>query len=133
MMGLPMPFEQMQQVTKAVEERKAVVAASLGKTVEELDREAHAPASAGRISQACEPDGETQAEPDIDGEQVLAFILNREKKIKALEDQVRKLKLENSRLAAQANLADRKVETLRAALATAREAIAELKAAEKTR
>ena len=130
MMGLPMPFEQMQQVTKAVEERKAAVAASLGKTAEELDREAHAAAAAAKIPPASNPEGED--EDDIDGERVLAFILNREKKIKSLEDQIRKLKLDNSRLTAQANLADRKVEALRAALATAREVIAELKTGEKT-
>ena len=136
MMGMPLSPEMQAKVNEAVAARKAKVAASLGKTVEELDAAQHEAVHGhahddgdgcacghehGRGHEA-EP---AQEAPEVDERAVLDFIRSRQATIERQRAQIRALTAEKEHLGRQLELSEKKCATLRDALAKVR---AELKA-----
>ena len=133
MMGMPLSPEMQAKVNEAVAARKAKVAASLGKTVEELDAAQHASAHGHTHAdgeEACGHEHGHEAEPaqeapEVDERAVLDFIRSRQATIERQRAQIRALTAEKEHLGRQLELSEKKCATLRDALAKVR---AELKA-----
>lgn len=125
MMGVPMTPEQSKLVSEKVAERKAKVAASLGKTVEEFDQASHDLAH-GHSAQRDEPDPEAAVETDgaaeVDEEAVLAFIRTRQEVIEKQRARIKALEGQVAHLEFQRDLAEKKNAALRDALAKMRAA-----------
>lgn len=133
MMGVPMTPEQRQQINEKIAARKEVVAASLGKTVEEFDRDARE-----RFAVRHEHDGEAvgQADPEAQGEEgggapevdeeaVLTFIRTRQEVIERQRARIKALEGKVEHLTFQRDLAEKKNAALRDALAKMRAAAKE--------
>ena len=115
MMGMPLSAEERKQVEEKVAARRAAVAQSLGKSVEELETvHVHKPEHA--------PDIEDEVAPDIDEEAVLTYLRTRQEIIDKQRSRIRSLESQVAHLQNQRDLAEKKVAALRDALAKMREA-----------
>lgn len=113
MMGVPLSPEERKAVDEKVAARKAAVAQSLGKTVEELESShVHKPVHA--------PDIEPEDVPSVDEEAVLAYLRTRQEVIDKQRTRIRTLESQVAHLEAQRDLAQKKVDALREALAKMR-------------
>lgn len=129
MMGVPMTPEQRQQMSEKIAARKKVVAASMGKTVEEFDRDARERFAVHRdrddeAAEQIEPD-EGDGLPEVDEEAVLAFIRTRQEIIEKQRARIKALEGKVEHLAFQRDLAEKKNAALRDALAKMRAAAKE--------
>lgn len=127
-MGPVMTPEQHKAVSEKIAERKAAVAASLGKTLEEFERDQRAMAAGGAADHdhaAAEKPaaGEAAAEDDcgVDEEAVLTYIRTRQQTIDDLRRRVRTLEAQVKHVESQRDLAEKKCAALRDALAKVRE------------
>lgn len=133
MMGVPMTPEQRREISEKIAARKEVVAASLGKTVEEFDRDARerfAVRGARDGESAAEPErpaseGEDAGAPEVDEEAVLAFIRTRQEVIERQRARIKALEGQIEHLTFQRDLAEKKNAALRDALAKMRAAAKE--------
>lgn len=133
MMGVPMTPEQRQQINEKVAERKATVAASLGKTVEEFDRDVrerfrvgvHGGDEADGQGSTGEQDAVGDGLPEVDEEAVLAFIRTRQEVIERQRARIKALEGQVEHLTFQCNLAEKKNTALRDALVKMRAAAKE--------
>lgn len=149
MMGAPIVSpEERKRIDEAVAARKATVAASLGKSVEELDRSHHAHHDHhdhgesegdghdhchGEHAHCCDndPTDETAGNsPEVDEEAVLAFIRTRQETIERQRAKIKSLEARVRHVESQRDLAEKKNTALRDALAKMREEIKELKSAQ---
>lgn len=128
-MGPTLTPEEHKAVSEKVAARKAAVAASLGKTVEEFERDqpghAHPDADCGdghgaSVAGSSAAD-DAEADCGVDEEAVLAYIRTRQQTIDRLRAQVRVLESRVKHLETQRDLAEKKCATLRDALAKMRE------------
>ena len=138
MMGMPMPPEMQAKIDEQVRQRKEKVAASLGKTLEEFDKEQHccghdhaheadehACATAGHdhgdhaqdSSKTTDPASEV---PEADEKAVLDFIHSRQAVIEEQRGRIRALEAQVRHLESQKALEEKKCATLRDALAKMR-------------
>ena len=136
MMGMPMPPEMQAKVDEQVRQRKEKVAASLGKTLEEFDREQHCCGHDHEHDHAHEDDGHHHAEkkaesaathdvPEVDEKAVLDFIHSRQSVIEEQRSRIRALEAQVRHLESQKALEERKCAALREALAKIRAEAAE--------
>ena len=119
-MGPSLTPEQHKIVSEKIAERKAAVAASLGKTVEEYERDQH---EAACSSAHAAPSAAEEAEDDcgVDEEAVLAYIRSRQQVVDRLRAQVRSLEAQLRHTEVQRDLAEKKCAALRDALTKMRE------------
>lgn len=131
MMGVPMTPEQRQQINEKIAARKEVVTASMGKTVEEFDRDARerfrtsshddeAEASDQAAPEEAAEGGD--GEPEVDEEAVLTFIRTRQEVIEKQRARIKALEGKVEHLTFQRDLAEKKNAALRDALAKMRAA-----------
>ena len=129
MMGMPMPPEMRARVDEQVRQRKEKVAASLGKTLEEFDREQHCcghehdHAHEGDGHEHADGKGESAASadvPEVDEKAVLDFIHSRQSIIEEQRGRIRALEAQVRHLESQKALEERKCAALREALAKMR-------------
>lgn len=118
-MGPTLTPEEQKAVSEKIAARKAAVAASLGKTVEEYERDQH--------NAVCGCDHDEHADDvveedcGVDEEAVLTYIRTRQQTIDKLRARVRVLESQVKHAEVQRDLAEKKCAALRDALAKMRE------------
>ena len=133
MMGVPMSREQAVEIKERIAARKERVASSLGMTLEEFEEQARQNGQKRKEEQQAEKETEEEeqaVEDDIDEEAILRYIRTRQETIDKLRGRIKLLEGKVRHLEAQRDLADKKVEALRDALAKMREAAKKQKAEE---
>lgn len=123
MMGVPMSPKQMKEIKERVAARKERVASSLGMTLEEFEEQTHENGKKPKEEKEAEAaEKESDAEDEVDEEAVLRYIRTRQETIDKLRRDVKLLEGKVKHVEMQRDLANRKVDALRDALAKMREA-----------
>lgn len=119
MMGAPLTPEENERLNQKIAERKAAVAASLGKSVEEMDAERRAKDA---VYKAAHEESEGIEEiPGVDEEAVLRYIHTRQEVIDKQRARIRALEGKVAHLESKCAMEAGKVTALRDALAKMRE------------
>lgn len=110
MMGMPLSAEEHKRIGEKIAARREAVARSLGKTADELG-------CAHGVASVHAPAVEPEDVPDVDEEAVLAYLRSRQGIIDKQRARIRALESQVAHLEAERDLAQKKVATLRDALA----------------